>query len=254
MLVTSAPIAIPVNTANPPTESVAAEAAQKPTIPAPKPSSESAANKPTQENPPDNRTQTGQPRIDGESRQRQSGEQETGAGSEEQRQQQRQQQAEIAEIQKLRARDREVRAHETAHAAAGGQLTGAPQLDFTIGPDGKRYAVSGEVSIDTAKVPGDPQATIRKMQQVRRAALAPARPSGQDLAVAARAAQIANQARVEAQLEGQDTIEKNPEDRERIVFTSPVAVRRASLQLAEKIRASGAFEPLEDTHAIELRV
>ncbi|MEJ2153906.1 MAG: putative metalloprotease CJM1_0395 family protein [Desulfobacteraceae bacterium] len=44
---------------------------------------------------------------------------------------------------------------------------------------------------------GSPDATIRKMQQIRRAALAPAQPSGTDRAVAAQAAQIEAQARME---------------------------------------------------------
>ncbi|NKB58149.1 MAG: hypothetical protein GKS00_17635 [Alphaproteobacteria bacterium] len=95
--------------------------------------------------------------------------------------------AEQREIEKLKARDREVRAHEQAHAAAGGSVTGSPQLTFTQGPDGKQYAVSGEVSVDTSPVRGNPEATIRKMELVRKAALAPASPSSQDRRVAAEA-------------------------------------------------------------------
>jgi hypothetical protein len=58
------------------------------------------------------------------------------------------------------------------------------------------YAVGGEVKIDTSRE-RDPQDTIRKMQQVKRAALAPAQPSGQDRSVAARASQIEAEARIE---------------------------------------------------------
>lgn len=87
---------------------------------------------------------------------------------------QRQQQLEITE---LAQRDREVRTHEQAHAAVGGQYAGAPTYSFKRGPDGQRYAVSGEVSIDTAPVPNDPAATLRKMEIVLRAALAPVEPS-----------------------------------------------------------------------------
>lgn len=90
-----------------------------------------------------------------------------------------------------------MRRHEQAHASAGGVYAGAPQYDFTTGPDGGRYAIGGEVSIDTAPVPGDPQATLEKAQTVRRAALAPAEPSEQDRRVAAEASQMAAQARVE---------------------------------------------------------
>ena len=54
-----------------------------------------------------------------------------------------------------------------------------------LGPDGNRYAIGGEVSIDVAPVDGDPEATIAKMEIVKAAALAPAEPSAQDRKVAA---------------------------------------------------------------------
>ncbi len=104
-----------------------------------------------------------------------------------------------AELQSLKRRDREVRAHEAAHVAAGGAyIRGGTSFSYQTGPDGKRYAVGGEVGIDTSAVPGNPQATIAKMQQVRAAALAPASPSGQDRAVATQASRAENQARMEA--------------------------------------------------------
>ena len=99
---------------------------------------------------------------------------------------------------KLKAQDTEVRAHESAHVAAGGQyVRGGPTYEYQTGPDGKKYAVGGEVSIDTSPVKGDPQATIAKMETVKRAALAPAQPSGQDQAVAAQAAAAEAQAQQE---------------------------------------------------------
>ncbi len=101
------------------------------------------------------------------------------------------------QVTDLKRRDREVRAHEQAHKAAGGGHTGAIQFEYQTGPDGRRYAVGGEVAIDVSAVAGDPRATIAKMQQVRRAALAPAQPSSQDRAVAARASALEAQARAE---------------------------------------------------------
>ncbi len=95
-----------------------------------------------------------------------------------------------AQVELLQARDQEVRAHERAHQAAGGQYAGAASYSYQTGPDGKRYAVSGEVPIDVAAVPGNPQQTIDKMRTVRAAALAPADPSPQDRSVAAAAMQI----------------------------------------------------------------
>lgn len=100
------------------------------------------------------------------------------------------------EVQKLKNRDQEVRNHERAHQSAGGQYAGAPSYSYEVGPDGKRYAVGGEVPIDTSPIKKDPQATIQKMQTVRRAALAPAQPSGQDRRVAAQASRTMAQARV----------------------------------------------------------
>ncbi|GAA6153740.1 putative metalloprotease CJM1_0395 family protein [Pseudoteredinibacter isoporae] len=97
-------------------------------------------------------------------------------------------------IQKLAARDREVKDHEQAHAAVGGELAGAPSYEYQKGPDGKNYAVGGEVPITIQEVAGDPKATLENARKVQRAALAPAEPSDQDRRVAARAAQLEQQA------------------------------------------------------------
>ena len=105
--------------------------------------------------------------------------------------------AEEKQIQALQSRDQEVRAHELAHANVGGATTGSPSYTFQVGPDGRRYAVGGEVSVDLTPVSGDPQATIAKMQKVQAAALAPVEPSGQDRQVAATAARIILQAQSE---------------------------------------------------------
>ena len=102
------------------------------------------------------------------------------------------------QVKKLADRDREVRAHEQAHvAAAGPYLRGGPTYTYQKGPDGKRYAIGGEVQIDTSPVPDDPEATIRKAQVVRAAALAPAEPSAQDRAVASAATKMQQQAQAE---------------------------------------------------------
>lgn len=92
-------------------------------------------------------------------------------------------------IAQLQQRDKEVRAHELAHATAGGAATGSPSYTFEIGPDGKKYATDGEVAVDLSTVAGDPQATIVKMQKIHAAAMAPTNPSAQDTRVAASAAQ-----------------------------------------------------------------
>lgn len=100
------------------------------------------------------------------------------------------------EVEKLKRRDTEVRAHEQAHVAAGGAyIKGGISYQYQKGPDGKMYAVGGEVSIDTSPVKGNPQATIAKMEVVKQAANAPADPSGADRSVAAAADQEEAQAR-----------------------------------------------------------
>ncbi|MAK61511.1 MAG: hypothetical protein CMK09_11060 [Ponticaulis sp.] len=104
---------------------------------------------------------------------------------------------EQAQVKELKERDDEVRAHEAAHAAVGGAYAGSPSYDYQTGPDGNRYAIGGEVKIDTAPIEGDPQATIDKMRQVQAAALAPAEPSGQDRKVAAAAAAKMREAEAE---------------------------------------------------------
>jgi len=118
-------------------------------------------------------------------------------------------------LRELRARDREVRSHEAAHSAAGGGLVkGGPSFTFQSGPDGRSYAIGGEVQIDTSPVKGDPQATISKANQIRAAALAPAEPSGQDVKVASNASQLAAQARVELAAQKREEVQAEKTDGE----------------------------------------
>lgn len=98
--------------------------------------------------------------------------------------------AEKEQVEELKQRDAEVRAHEQAHlAAAAGLAMGGPNYEYQTGPDGKQYAIGGDVKIDTS--PGrTPEETSRKAQQIRAAALAPSDPSAQDLKVAAKASSL----------------------------------------------------------------
>jgi len=101
------------------------------------------------------------------------------------------------ETRELQSRDQEVRAHEAAHkAAAGRYATGAASFDYQRGPDGRQYAVGGEVSIDTSR-PEDPSEAQSKAQTIQAAALAPAEPSAQDRQVAQAASKMAADARAE---------------------------------------------------------
>jgi hypothetical protein len=129
--------------------------------------------------------------------------------------------AEEKQVQEMKQRDREVRAHEQAHARVGGAYASAPSYTFQQGPDGKRYAVGGEVQIDTAKE-RTPEATVRKMRVVISAALAPAEPSGQDLSVAQQARSQLSEAQAELrqqkleELKGDGDTAAGPENAEDI--------------------------------------
>ncbi|MCL1860196.1 MAG: hypothetical protein FWG52_01500, partial [Proteobacteria bacterium] len=91
--------------------------------------------------------------------------------------------ADRRQVEELKSTDRAVRAHEAAHMAAGGSLvTSGASFSYETGPDGQRYAVAGEVGIDTSKG-RTPEETLARADQIRAAALAPADPSGQDRAV-----------------------------------------------------------------------
>ncbi|MGE0682819.1 MAG: putative metalloprotease CJM1_0395 family protein [Candidatus Binatia bacterium] len=109
------------------------------------------------------------------------------------------------QVQELQKRDQEVRLHEQAHlAAAGAHARGGPSFTYQKGPDGKVYAVGGEVPIDLSPVADNPQATIQKAEAIQRAALAPAEPSGPDQQVAAQAAALVIEARQELAQQSQE--------------------------------------------------
>lgn len=100
------------------------------------------------------------------------------------------------QVDALKQTDRQVKSHEQAHMSAGAGLVRGGSFEYQVGPDNKRYAVGGEVSIDTS--PGrTPTETIAKARQIRAAALAPADPSTQDRRVAAAASQMELQAQQE---------------------------------------------------------
>ncbi len=100
-------------------------------------------------------------------------------------------------VGQLQTTDRNVRAHEQAHLnAAQGIAISAANYSYQVGPDDKRYAVAGEVTIDTSKE-SEPEKTIDKGYRIIRAALAPADPSTQDRSVAANAKQMILNAQAE---------------------------------------------------------
>lgn len=127
-------------------------------------------------------------------------------------------------VAKLKAIDQQVRSHEMAHlAAAGPYARGGPRYSYVKGPNGVSYAVGGEVPIDVSPEPGDPEATIRKAEVVRAAALAPADPSGQDQQVAAAATKMEAQARQELAVEEAKSSADETDDADTESDTQPAA-------------------------------
>ncbi|WP_456385502.1 putative metalloprotease CJM1_0395 family protein [Desulfolithobacter sp.] len=108
-------------------------------------------------------------------------------------------------LMQLKQRDREVRSHEQAHLAnAGGYARGGASFSYQTGPDGRRYAVGGEVPIDISRE-STPEQTIQKMRTVRRAAMAPANPSPADRNIAATAGRKESEALRELRSEQQES-------------------------------------------------
>lgn len=156
---------------------------------------------------------------------------------------------ELREVDELQRRDLEVKAHERAHLSAAGQYArGGMKLSYTTGPDGRRYATGGEVGIDLSEG-SSPEVTVAKMQSVKRAALAPANPSGADRAVAAAASQKEQAARVEVteqrQVERQE-IQENLRSTEESQRESEGTERASEVEVnegAESFAGAQAVQP-----------
>lgn len=126
-------------------------------------------------------------------------------------------------VEQLKRVDREVRAHEQAHlSVAGAYATGGASYQYTTGPDGIAYAVAGEVGIDTS-AERTPEATIQKMQVVRAAAMAPADPSAQDMAVAAAAGAAESAARSELAKQQEAERNESASDASSAAAAAPIA-------------------------------
>ncbi len=163
-----------------------------------------------------------------------------------------QQQRDDAIVRQLRSRDREVRAHEGAHVAAGGSLVrGGPSYTYQTGPDGRSYAIGGEVQIDASAVANDPQATLTKSSQIRAAALAPANPSSQDIRVASNANQLASRARVDIAVQRREEVQL--EENQRTIDDSDLDTTDADndSSAGNVESASGVIDTTNSASAVE---
>jgi hypothetical protein len=85
-------------------------------------------------------------------------------------------------LDKFKSSDADVKAHEQLHASLAG--TKSPiSYKYQAGPDGKLYAVGGEVRFDTS-MPKDPKEAALKLDKIQKAASAPEGLSAADASIA----------------------------------------------------------------------
>lgn len=120
--------------------------------------------------------------------------------------------SDAARLRELKKLDQAVQRHEQAHRLVGGSYTGPATYTYKTGPDGRAYAITGEVSIDASPVANDVEATVAKMRVVIAAALAPVDPSPQDRTVAARASQRLQAAMLEVRSEADAAVDAYREE------------------------------------------
>ena len=106
-------------------------------------------------------------------------------------------------VRELASRDAEVKTHEASHQAASGGMAGPASYTYQRGPDGKMYAIGGEVSITTPAT-SSPEEAIKVARQLASAAMASGDPSPQDFAVAATARTMEIKAQQELAQKEQD--------------------------------------------------
>lgn len=90
---------------------------------------------------------------------------------------------ERAAVDRLRARDAQVRQEEEAHAAVAGDLAGPIAYSYQRGPDGRQYAVGGSVQVGGSGAV-TPEGRAADAARLAAAANAATNPSAADLAVA----------------------------------------------------------------------
>lgn len=158
-------------------------------------------------------------------------------------------------VEKLRQRDAEVRRHEQAHvAAAGSHVLGSPSYTYQVGPDGQRYAIGGEVQIDLSPVPGDPEATVQKAQQLQQAALAPSNPSATDRQVAMLASRMAREALQEMSKERTEAAKEQEESENSSSSQAAKASLLPALHPTEGLLPVDETASAQPNHSLDLYV
>lgn len=261
MNIVTPPPAMNLNTANVYTETAVRDNQLREVIPKPAPSNPTFAENKNSTDADKGRSAnadeakvydaTGKAEQDKSVNAKKEGEQEQGQQQEKSEQEQQQAEQDEQVVQELKARDREVRQHEQAHARVGGQYAGSPSYEYQRGPDGNNYAIGGEVMIDVGPIEGDPKATIEKMQTVRAAALAPAEPSGADRAIAADATQKLSSAQAELAKQSISGEEQDKPKRVQSIQTRRLSGEQAA---AESEGEQAKLKQDADPHAIAMPI
>jgi hypothetical protein len=183
--------------------------------------------------------------VQNQKQQEQKAQRQEGLAEQAQASEQQAAQIDAAKVAQLSKRDAEVKTHEQAHASVGGSHAQSPSFTYEKGPDGRRYAVDGEVQIDVSVVNGDAQATLNKMMKVYSAAMAPVQPSMADIRVAADALQKMNAAREELSIERQQGVIKL-DDADHIIGLG------RQLQQSEQDETPSQLEPFKKSTPVTL--
>ncbi len=154
------------------------------------------------------------------------------------------------QLAEMQQRDREVKAHEQAHRNAGAGLAGAPSYEYAKGPDGRRYAVGGEVQIKTSGGGGGGDSSqaiegaLRDAETVKKAALAPAEPSSQDRQVASQASADISRLRAEKSAKEREELQDDKDGNENSIEDSKLGSfeinSAASITSSQKLEDSAS--------------
>lgn len=103
-------------------------------------------------------------------------------------------QEEQKEVEEMRRINGEVKRRELAHrAVAGNYARGVISYEYETGPDGKKYAVEGHITIDARPILNNPEASIRKAQAIKSVKL--------DRSVSTEAEKMEREVRMELKIE-----------------------------------------------------
>jgi hypothetical protein len=103
-------------------------------------------------------------------------------------------------LRELERRDNQVRTRDMAFIAAAGGAAGSYTIEYETGPDGRRYMVGAEVTLDTTEG-ATPEQTLAKARALRAATMSASRDSAQDAMAATKAMRMEAEARAEIERE-----------------------------------------------------